>query len=320
MRRELTACTPYFKKHYTYDIRYNKNGYSVCATNKNLETAKKIFIEKLKIAKPVNKSKPIYKNFDEFTIYYFEKFRKPKIAELTYKNDLYRYKNHIKPVLGQKSIESITPADYQALIDSLSNKGKGKTATEVFSLLSIIFKSALLHRVITYNPLSIVVKTQHEGKHGRALTKEEEIQLLDYFKETQYETLFAVVLYTGLRPNEYETARIENNFIIAVNSKRKNKKVEYKRIPITPMLAPYLQDVEQIQFPTLLTMRKQFKKVFPNHILYDLRTIFYTRCKECDISDAVRDEFVGHSLGVLGNAYTDLSDEYLLREGTKFKY
>ena len=41
---------------------------------------------------------------------------------------------------------------------------------------------------------------------------------------------------------------------------------------------------------------------------------------ECNIADAARDEFVGHSLGVLGNAYTDLSDEYLLKEGKKLKY
>ena len=42
--------------------------------------------------------------------------------------------------------------------------------------------------------------------------------------------------------------------------------------------------------------------------------------KECGVADAARDEFVGHSLGALGNAYTDLSDEYLLKEGAKFKY
>ena len=57
-----------------------------------------------------------------------------------------------------------------------------------------------------------------------------------------------------------------------------------------------------------------------NFYFNDMRTTFYSRCKECGIADAARDEFIGHSLGALGNAYTDLSDEYLLNEGSKFKY
>ena len=54
--------------------------------------------------------------------------------------------------------------------------------------------------------------------------------------------------------------------------------------------------------------------------LYDLRTTFYTRCRECGVADAARDEMVGHSSGVLADAYTDLSDAFLRREAAKISY
>ena len=102
--------------------------------------------------------------------------------------------------------------------------------------------------------------------------------------------------------------------------KRRSGKIEYKKIPITPMLRPYLTDVEEIKFSSLRIIRDRFNKIFPEHKLYDLRTTFYTRCQECGVADVARNEFVGHLLGALGNAYTDLSDEFLIREGNKLNY
>jgi integrase len=170
------------------------------------------------------------------------------------------------------------------------------------------------------NPMDMVFHSQHEREHGTALSKDEEKLLLSSMKGTPQELMFAIGLYTGMRPNEYETARIEGNFIVAINSKRKNGKVEYKKIPVTPMLQPYLTGVDEIKFSSLRVLRDRFNKLFPQRRLYDLRTTFYTRCTECGVAAAARDEYVGHSLGALGNAYTDLSDEFLFNEGQKFRY
>ena len=176
---------------------------------------------------------------------------------------------------------------------------------------------AIAHDIIKKNPLSIVIVEKHNCKHGKALTKEEEKILLHESKGTKYEPIFALALYTGLRPNELKTAKIEGKFIVARNSKRKGGKIEYKKIPISNMLKPYMEKLDGMDMPLIEYIRDNFNKILPNHILYDLRTTFYTRCEECGVAPPARDHFVGHSNGELNNTYSDLSDEYLLNEGKK---
>ena len=125
------------------------------------------------------------------------------------------------------------------------------------------------------------------------------------------------MLYCGLRPNELETIIIDGPFIKAINSKRKSRTVEYKRIPIIDRLRPHLPANGIFEIPTLDILRRRIRSALPNHKLYDLRTTFYTRCRELGVAEPALKHFVGHSLGVLGNTYTDLSDEYLLTEGKK---
>ena len=308
------------KYGYHYEARCKKAGLNISVSSTDHTVLKQKFIEALKNYALDESGFKVPRTFHEFSMYYFETFRKRKVSKKTMRADLYRYNHDLKNYFGSIALRDITPKACQTLIDSISGKGYKKSAKEVFSLLNVIFKSAIAHNILIHNPLSIVIRDSHECVHGKALTKDEEQLLLGKTQGTPFNLMFAVALYTGLRPNEFKTARIEGPFIIAVNSKRKHKRIEYKKIPISPMLAPYLSNVTELHFYVLNRIREKFKTILPNHKLYDLRTTFYTRCQECYVAPAARDEFVGHSSGVLVDTYTDLSDEFLLKEGQKLKY
>ena len=323
------------KRTVNYMIRYRRNGCYIVVTSNNLEEAKAKFIRKLheqvgenldakSVGKSISQTPAFLKtiggvptNFHEFSTYYFENYRKRKVSAQTYANDMCRYKNHVRPHFGEKNLLEITPGKCQKVLDSFLEKGMTKTNNEVYSLMNGIFKMAIAHNILTQNPMTIVIIKKHQCKHGKALTKAEEKLLLDGLKGTKYQKIMALALYTGLRPNELETAKVEGKFIVAKNSKRKGGKVEYKKIPISPMLRPYFEKDMEIDLPGLQYIREQFNKLLPDHIFYDLRTTFYTRCEECGVAPPARDEFVGHSSSVLNATYTDLSDEYLLKEGEK---
>lgn len=311
------------KDSYSYNVRFKRCGYNVDFTEKKKENLRSRFIEEIKKQDEERErisAGGVPYDFDGFTMYIFENFRKPKLAANTYKLDFQKYRSHIKPFLGKINVKDINPGHCKRVIDNLLKQKHERLAQSIYSLMNVIFKSAVSHHLIQYNPMDIILAVSHDCKHGESLTKEEEKFLLDSVVGTPYEIMFAVALYTGLRPNEYRSARIEGRFIVAINSKRKNGKVEYKKIPISPMLRPYLEGVTELYFYRTEHIRKKMKEVLPTHILYDLRTTFYTRCQECGVAEVARKEFVGHSLGALGNTYTDLSDEFLLKEGEKLKY
>lgn len=299
-------------KSINYEVRCRMDGYNLSASGTTKAEAKARFIEKLDAREHEVDLPPA--KFGEFIKFYFEKFRKRKVATETYEKDLSRLNKHILPALGGMKLTAITPAALQKFIDGFAEHGK--TAEEVYSLLSQTFKCAIAHHLIRFSPLDTVICPEHESEHGIALSLEEEASLLAAPSECRES--FAIILYTGLRPCEYHTLRREGNMLIAQNRKRKDGKIEYKRIPISPMLAPLISNK-----PVILSRRmieRRLKKILPGHKLYDLRTTFNTRCIECHVDDNARKLMMGHSLGILTSAYTDVSDDFLIAEAAKLSY
>lgn len=313
------------KNSYTYNVRFKREGYNIDFCDQHKENLKPRFLEELKnqsSQKREESKSGVPTTFNRFSLYYFNNFRLKKVATETFEKDMGRYDNHLAPYFKETLIRNITPSECQNLLDGFTAQEKWKTASELYSLMNGIFDCAIAHHLIQFSPMDTIQAIEYAKKSGTALFIEEEAHLLLAVKDTPYEICFAIALYTGVRPNEYQTVRLDESrrFIIAKNSKRKGGKVEYKKIPISPMLRPYIEKYPDFKMLTPKYLRKIFNKILPNHILYDLRTTFYTRCQECGVAEVARKEFVGHSLGVLGNAYTDLSDDFLLKEGEKLKY
>ena len=137
--------------------------------------------------------------------------------------------------------------------------------------------------------------------------------------KSDYLIYYIIALFTGLRPNEYEKFSVDGDFIVAVNSKRKNGKVEYKKIPVMHELKPFLTG-DFAEIPQYEQLRLEFKRIMPDFTLKDLRKTFNSRCIECGVNEICRKIWMGHSLGELGKAYTELSDEYFLNEARKFYF
>lgn len=288
-------------------------------TKEEIETK---LTQKLKEAKKKTKEKDKFSaptNFNAFAMYWFENFHKRKVCEKTYDHDIKLYNRHIDNRFGKFKVKAVNAAMLQDFLDNAP--GTGKTAKDLHSILKQILDCAVKHGLISLNPLGMCILDKYNQEHGTLITKEEERKLEEVYKDTEWKLPLAVVRFTGLRPDEYTSATIDGKFIKAKNSKHgKNGEIIYKYIPITPMLRPYLQGVTELVMPKPRVLNNRFKKVLPNHKLYDMRTTFQTRCSECGISDNVIGVWMGNSIGKLKEAYTDFSEEYLLKEAEKFKY
>ena len=252
---------------------------------------------------------------------------RPSVVPDSFLREVARCRKHIFPVFEKKHLSDIKPLDCIRFFNELKERDLERTAESLYNTMNRIFQFAVESEILAKNPMRAMKPVKHEREHGTPLTKEEELRLLAGIKGGKYEATIVLALYTGLRPCEYETARIEGNFVVAQNRKQKNpKKVAFKRIPITPMLAPYIGLIRE-KMPQWkaccneLNVYKFFKNIMPNHRLYDLRTTFSTRCQECGVAEQVVQLFMGHSAKtLLGKVYTQFDDAFLIKEAEKVKY
>lgn len=312
------------KENGTYEIRYRRNGINLSVSSKNLECAKERFIEKLNALSTSAGNKNV--TFAEFASTWLDVVKRPHVQSKTLDDYDRILKNYINPHVGNVAVKNIRPMELQKILSEQLENGNGRTATMIYTVLKPIFDFAVGEELISRSPMALIKKPKYEVQHGEALSLEEERALVKRLlsSESPLRFAFLFVLYTGIRRSELTTAEISDKWVVVVTAKaRKGESKKKRKIPISPMLRPYLRKMtKKALSQDLATLTHEFPKFAPGHHLHDLRHTFITRCQECGIPREVVSLWAGHKADntMTSNVYTHFSEEFQLKEAEKLTY
>ena len=122
------------------------------------------------------------------------------------RQDRGRYKNHIKPKLGNKMLSEIAPLDLENLKESLLKKGRSPATTKhVLVIIRQLINKAIMWKMWSgENPIKGVKLPKLNNKKERFFTHQEANELLSELKRRskQLHLIALVSLHTGMRAGE----------------------------------------------------------------------------------------------------------------------
>lgn len=315
-----------------YEIRIQINGTRICASARSLGDAKIKFLQKLKlfekgVLSPEQRQKKIA--LPAYMLKWLDTVKKPYVKPNTYKMYLQLFNAYILPAFDGKRLDELTQFDLQEFINGFTEKGRNRTAQKLALLLSAVFEYATDDGIIARSPMKRIFVPRHEEKHGEPLTRAEESAFIRDFHGAPdvYKQAFVFMLYTGVRRSELASASVARDWITVSTSKQRlGQKEKFRRIPVSPMLAPLLPliDLEKIKAISPGMLTKHFKDFFPAHHLHDLRHTFITRAQECGIQREIVSLWAGHAAdsSITSAVYTHLeqNEEHQREEMYKFHY
>ncbi len=312
------------KKGFYYEIRYRRNGYNISASSVNINEAKRIFLEKTlpqNIGKYlVAKQKSGFNLLEEI----FEEWHAYKKGTVVDKEHL-RFKVNFMALpeeLRQKPITQIRTVD----IDTVMKDVKPRKYEELRTLFNGIFKYAVASGIIQHNPVALIKFKRAERQTRDALPKNEIIAFLERIKQPKYDEIrqaMYLLYFFGLRPCEVDNdAHKEANFLIARNRKRKNGKLEYKKIPIPTQAQGLIDWNKPLTFHTQSKYAQDelIKDLLGGKTGYYLRHTFSTVCQQYVRPDIV-DIWMGDSpQRLVGKVYTHFPDEFMYEQMQKVQF
>lgn len=111
-------------------------------------------------------------------------------------------KNHIKPAMGAIRLQELTPHMIQGFYNSKTASHSAKTIKNFHGVLHAALKQAVLNGYITMNSAEASVRPRVEKKEMHPMDEYMISDFLEAIKGEEYEYLFFVTLFTGMRKGE----------------------------------------------------------------------------------------------------------------------
>lgn len=305
-----------------YEIRYRRNGYDITVSNKELKTAKAMFIEATQNLPP-----PDQKAKNKFSFGFIAdewlRYKHGKVAQDTWRGYESQIRRFISQKIKDKPIKSIRTSDIDELMNALDTPRKYEDMRTIFNS---IFKYAKASGIVTYNPVEMIPFKRAERENRDRLTDGQIKTFLTNLQMPLFDKIrnFALVMYFfGLRPCEIdEEAHFENGFLICRNRKRKNGKKAYKKIPIPRQAQNFFDFNSPLKSPLSYDRTLDImKKALPEGIIpYQLRHTFASVCDE-KVKREVVELWMGDSPErLVGKTYVHYSDEFMKNEMDKVNF
>ena len=318
-----------------WEIRYRKEGANMSFSSRSLNEAKnkareyfRELNEELKKENALFRAKAKKPTFADFAQTWLDVEKKPYIKEITYYNYRDDLEKRIFPRFGDVAIDEVTYVDLQDFVNGFVRDGKNRTAKKMRNLLQQIFESAAEQDIVERSPAARLKDIIYEAKSGKAFSLEEERAFVTRTLESSLPCKYAILLflYTGIRRDEFKRIKFDEDrkWITVQNGKTKKGRTSERRVPVSPMLAPYVWNItdEDLKRKNDYYSRAISALTDGKHHLHELRHTFVSRCQEMGIPPEVVSRWVGHTRqnNTTDKVYTHFSDDFMLEMVKKLDY
>jgi len=170
------------------------------------ETRREVQEQMTKVLRDVQQGVPVSterQTVAQFLTRWYEECVLLSPKPMTHRTHRHRIQNHLIPAFGRIALDKLSPQDVQGFIARQTAKGLAPaTINGHLSTLGAAMNQALKWGLIGRNPVSLVDAPREQRRERRFLSSTEAKKFLAAARGNRLESLFLVLLTTGLRRSE----------------------------------------------------------------------------------------------------------------------